>query len=78
VDTGSEALDLLALDEALNDLEAADPEAALLIKLRFFSGLNMEEAAAAAGMSPRSAYYAWTYARSWLKNSMLAGDESRS
>ena len=58
--------DLLALDEALNRLEQADAAAAQLVKLRFFAGLTMDEAAAAMGVSPRSAYYTWTYARSWL------------
>lgn len=65
-----EPIDLLILDEALRRLEVADPEAALIIKLRFFSGLSMDQAAAAAGMSPRTAYYTWTYARAWLKKEL--------
>jgi len=68
----NEPIDLLLLDEALSRLEAVDPEAALIIKLRFFSGLTMKQAAAAAGVSPRSAYYTWTYARSWLKKELLS------
>lgn len=58
--------DLLALDEALEKLALADPQAAELVKLRYFAGLTMEEAAEVLEMSPRSAYYAWSYARSWL------------
>lgn len=65
-----EPMDLLILDEALTRLEVADPEAALIIKLRFFSGLSMDQAAAAARMSPRTAYYTWTYARAWLKKEL--------
>ena len=59
-------VDLLELDEALSRLAAADAVAAEVVKLRFFTGLTMEEAAQALEMSPRSAYYIWTYARSWL------------
>jgi len=58
--------ELLALDEALSQLAEVDAVAAELVKLRFFSGLTNDQAAKALGMSSRSAYYAWTYARSWL------------
>ncbi len=61
-----DADNLLALDEALQRLALADPQAAELVKLRYFAGLTMEEAAELLDMSPRSAYYAWSYARSWL------------
>ena len=64
-DDGSE--DLLALDEALKRLAASDPQAVELVKLRYFAGLTMDEAALALGISPRTAYYAWDYARSWLR-----------
>jgi RNA polymerase sigma factor (TIGR02999 family) len=58
--------DLLALDEALSQLEAKDKEAADLIKLRYFAGLTSAQAAEALGMSPRTADRTWLYARSWL------------
>jgi RNA polymerase sigma factor (TIGR02999 family) len=58
--------ELLALDEALAKLAEADAVAAELVKLRFFAGLTVDQAAEALGMSCRSAYYTWTYARSWL------------
>jgi RNA polymerase sigma factor (TIGR02999 family) len=58
--------DLLALDEALIQLEAKDKEAADLIKLRYFAGLTSAQAAEALGMSPRTADRTWLYARSWL------------
>ena len=58
---------LLALDEALRQLEAEDPRKAELVKLRFFAGLTAEQAAAALGVSASTAEKDWTYARSWLR-----------
>ena len=58
--------DLLALDEALRGLEAAEPVKAELVKLRFFAGMTMREAAAALALPERSAERLWTYARSFL------------
>jgi len=58
--------DLLALDEALIRLEAEDPLKANLVKLRYFAGLTIEEAAAALEISPATAKRYWTYARTWL------------
>lgn len=58
--------DLLALDDALTRLEAAHPRAAEVVKLRFFAGRTLEEAAAALGVSPRTADADWAYARAWL------------
>jgi RNA polymerase sigma factor (TIGR02999 family) len=68
------APDLLALDEALNKLAEADRMAAELVHLRYFAGLSIPEAAAALGISPRTADRLWTYARSWLRCEL--GDES--
>src|SRR5204862_8244949 len=58
--------DLLALDEALRQLEAEDPLKARLGKLRYFAGLTTEEAAPALDISPATAKRYWVYARSWL------------
>jgi RNA polymerase sigma factor (TIGR02999 family) len=58
---------LLAVHDALDDLARTDPEAATLVKLRFFAGTTIAEAAEALGMSVRSAQDLWTYARSWLR-----------
>jgi RNA polymerase sigma factor (TIGR02999 family) len=58
--------DVLAVDEALDQLARVDPQAAQLVKLRFFSGLTGDEAAAALGISPRSADFLWSYARAWI------------
>ena len=58
--------DVLAVDEALDQLARVDPQAAQLVKLRFFSGLTGDEAAAVLGISPRSADFLWSYARAWI------------
>jgi RNA polymerase sigma factor (TIGR02999 family) len=58
---------LLALDEALQQLEAEDPRKANLVKLRFFAELTAEQAAAALGVSTSTAEKDWAYARSWLR-----------
>jgi RNA polymerase sigma factor (TIGR02999 family) len=58
--------DLLALDEALRQLEAEDPVKAQLVKLRFFAGASVEDAAAMLGISTATAKRYWVYARSWL------------
>ena len=58
--------DLLALDEALRQLENEDALKARLVKLRYFAGLSLQEAAEALGISTASAKRYWVYARSWL------------
>ena len=57
---------LLAVNEALQKLEAHDPNAAQLITLRFFAGMTGQEAARALDMPERSATRLWAYARAWL------------
>jgi DNA-directed RNA polymerase specialized sigma24 family protein len=64
---------MLAVDEALDLLAAQDPTAADLVKLKYFVGMTMEEAAAALGLPLRNAERIWTYARAWLRRKM-AGD----
>ncbi len=58
--------DLLDLDEALNKLAGEDPAKAELVKLRYFAGLSVEEAAVALGISRATADRHWHYARVWL------------
>jgi RNA polymerase sigma factor (TIGR02999 family) len=58
--------DLLALDEALQQLELEDPDKARLVKLRYYAGLSIQEAADSLGISPATAKRHWIYARSWL------------
>ena len=57
---------LLAMDEALCELEREEPVKAELVKLRYFAGLTLEEAAAAMDISRATAARYWTYARAWL------------
>ena len=57
---------LLAMNEVLERFTALDPSAAELVKLRFFVGLNYQEAAQVMGISERSAKRCWSFARAWL------------
>jgi RNA polymerase sigma factor (TIGR02999 family) len=59
-------VDLLALDEALNRLEALHPQKAQVVKLRFFAGCGLEETAQMLGISRATAQRHWAYARAWL------------
>jgi RNA polymerase sigma factor (TIGR02999 family) len=58
--------DVLAVDEALQTLEQVDASVAALVKLHFFTGLPLKEAAQALGIAERTAYRDWAYARAWL------------
>jgi RNA polymerase sigma factor (TIGR02999 family) len=62
--------DLLALDEALDGLAESDPQAAELVKLRYFSGLTIPQTAEALSISARSADRLWAYAKAWLHDEM--------
>ena len=62
--------DLLDLDEALTRLAEADLAAAELVKLRYFAGLSIPQAAEALGIGARSADRLWAYARAWLRDAM--------
>jgi RNA polymerase sigma factor (TIGR02999 family) len=64
--------DLLAVDGALSRLEKTDPPAAALVKLRYYAGLSMPEAAEALDMPLRTAERNWTYARTWLHRELSA------
>jgi RNA polymerase sigma factor (TIGR02999 family) len=67
VELAGKSFDLLALDEALQRLAAKDPRAAELVKLRFFAGLNRQQAADALGVSLATADNDWSYAKGWLQ-----------
>jgi RNA polymerase sigma factor (TIGR02999 family) len=58
--------EFLLIDEAISRLEAEDPQAGRLVRLRYFAGLSIEEAAELSGISRSSAYEHWAYARAWL------------
>jgi len=68
--------ELIALDDALSRFAADDPKKAELVKLRFFAGLTMPEAAAALNISLATAERWWLYARTWLYAAL--GDENPS
>jgi RNA polymerase sigma factor (TIGR02999 family) len=61
---------LLALDEALDRLAAASPQAADLVKLRYFAGFSNSQAASLLAISPRKANQLWAYARAWLREEL--------
>jgi RNA polymerase sigma factor (TIGR02999 family) len=65
--------EMFAVDEALDMLAAKDPAAADLVKLRYFVGMTMEEAATALGIPLRTAERLWTYARAWLRQQITKG-----
>jgi RNA polymerase sigma factor (TIGR02999 family) len=67
--------DLLALNDALNRLAERDPVRAELVKLRFFAGLTMSEAARALGISRATAERYWTFARTWLYADLTEANE---
>jgi RNA polymerase sigma factor (TIGR02999 family) len=62
--------DLLALDEALDRLAEADAQAAELVKLRYFVGMSIPEAAEVLNLGARSADRLWAYARAWLRQAL--------
>ena len=61
-----DAVDALALDRALQKLEALDPDQARVVELRFFGGLSVEETAAALRISPATVKREWAVAKGWL------------
>ncbi len=70
IDTPVADEELLCVHEALDRLAVEDPRKAELVKLRYFVGMSIEEAAAALGISDRTAKRDWTYARAWLGESI--------
>jgi RNA polymerase sigma factor (TIGR02999 family) len=67
---------ILLLDESLTCLAAARPQAAELVKLRFFAGLTLEAIAPILALSPRSTRRLWAFARAWLRRDMERSSES--
>ena len=65
--------DLLAVDEALAKLADVDKTKAELVKLRYFAGLTLDQAAEVLGISPTTAKRHWTYARAWLYKTITSG-----
>ncbi len=67
-------LDVLALNQALDQLEANDSRAAEVVKLRFFVGMTVKEAAAALDVSPATVKREWEFARLWLYRKLQEGN----
>ncbi len=67
---GSQEVELLALDDALRDLETIDAELVRVVELRSFGGLTIDETAEALGISASSVDRAWSTARAWLRRHM--------
>ncbi|MCK9539664.1 ECF-type sigma factor [Dokdonella sp.] len=65
--------DMLALDQALTDLEAVNQRMAQVVQLRYFVGLELAEAASALSISERTAQRDWVAARSWLRSRLEGG-----
>jgi RNA polymerase sigma factor (TIGR02999 family) len=74
--TAERADEVLDIDAALDRLAQADAQAAALVKLRYFAGLSIPEAAEVLGVSPRNADFLWAYARAWLLRSLGGADPS--
>jgi RNA polymerase sigma factor (TIGR02999 family) len=66
---------ILAVDAAVARLEADDPDAAEVVRMRFFAGLSVDQAAEVLGISPRTAARLWTYARAVLYRELTEHDE---
>jgi RNA polymerase sigma factor (TIGR02999 family) len=66
--------DLLALDEAIQALQAEEPHLAEIMQLRYYAGLSVEETAGVLGESERTVYRAWRRARAWLARRVVGED----
>ncbi len=71
--SGADSAQILAVDEAFERLEREDPEAAAVVRLRFYAGLGVDETAQALGLSPRTVARLWTYARAVLYRDLSPG-----
>lgn len=68
--TEPESVDVLAVDEALRRLEKEDPRVAEVVMFRFYAGLSAEDTAEALGISTRTVWREWNYARAWLRDAL--------
>jgi RNA polymerase sigma factor (TIGR02999 family) len=73
----SRNIDLIALDEALHKLAGHDRRKAELVKLRYFAGLTIRQAAAALGIAESTADADWAYAKSWLRLELADAPDQR-
>ncbi|MCA9287158.1 MAG: sigma-70 family RNA polymerase sigma factor [Phycisphaerales bacterium] len=75
-DHGTDSVDLIALHEALEKLEALDARQSKIVELRFFGGLGMKEIADVLGVSLRTVEGDWSMARAWLSTQLAAAGEA--
>lgn len=66
----SPSSEIVAVDAVLDDLESTNSQAALLVKLRYFAGMTVSEAAVSMAISSRKADKLWAYARAWLRSEL--------
>ena len=66
--------EIMAVDDAIGRLEEEDPQAAEVVRLRFFAGLSVEQTAQALKLSPRTVAREWVYARAWLHDALRSGE----
>ena len=72
-----DAVDALALDQALRELEQVDPDHGRIVELRFFAGLTVEETAAVLGVSPTTVKREWAIAKAWLYRALSGPTQGR-
>ena len=75
LDSGLHRLDILALEEALRELERESPKRAQVVELRFFGGRSVEETAAALGVAEITVKRYWKFAQAWLRSKMSQAEE---
>lgn len=68
------SVDLLALDDALNELAELRPQQSQIVELRFFGGMTIEEVGEVLDVSPRTVKREWRMARAWLRRKIFAGE----
>ena len=74
--SASRSLDVIALDDALHDLAALNPQHSQIVELRFFGGMTTEEVAEVLDVSPRTVQREWRMARAWLRRQIFGGAPS--
>ncbi len=75
-DAPVDAIELIAIDRALHELERLDPDQARIVELRFFGGLTIEETGAVLGISPTTVKREWALAKGWLHRALTNGSDA--
>lgn len=71
-----QALDVVALDDALTDLSAIDPRKSQIVEMRYFGGMTVEETAEVLGLSPVTVMRDWSTAKAWLLRAIRTGESA--